>query len=74
MILLHWLSPVIAPAVRRWHESGENPTLFCYLIGWGIYLNLRSRARAPIPETVRQEVPCLKTSGTGSTIYLMSKD
>jgi hypothetical protein len=73
MITFHWLSPVVTPAVILWQESGENPALFCYLIGWGTYLNLRSRAIAPIPERVRLEVPCSNISDTCSITYLMSK-
>ncbi len=71
MMQPHWLIPVLAPAVALWQESGENPALFCYLIGWGTYLNLRSRAMAPIPVTVRHEAPCSNSSGNCSTASTM---
>ena len=66
-----WLVPVIAPTVMTWQESGENPALFCYLIGWGTYMTLRSRATAPIPLAVRHEVPCSNSSSTCSTLSMM---
>jgi len=68
MTTANWLLPVIAPAVVSWQESGENPLLFCYLIGWGTYTNLRSRAMAPNPTTARHEVSCSNHSGTFSTL------
>lgn len=70
MMRSDWLMPVLSPAVVMWQESGENPALFCYLIGWGTYLNLRSRAMAPIPVNERHETPCSNPSGTWSTISL----
>lgn len=73
MMPIHWIAPVVAPAVVLWQESGENPALFCYLIGWGTYLNLRCRAMAPIPETERHEATCSNPSESFSTTYLMSK-
>jgi hypothetical protein len=66
---VHWLLPFIAPAVVSWQESGENPVLFCYLISRGTYTNLRSRASAPNPTTVRHEGSCSNTYGTGSTSF-----
>ena len=73
MIPVDWVSPVVAPLVMMWQESGENAALFCYRIGWGTYLNLRSRVIVPNPETERYEVPCSNTSVTCSTTCLMSK-
>ncbi len=66
-----WLMPVVAPTVVMWQESGENPALFCYLIGWGTYMNLRSRTTAPIPVTVRHEAPCSNSSSSCSTVSMM---
>jgi hypothetical protein len=66
----HWLLPFIAPAVIAWQESGENPALFCYRIGWGTYINLRSRAFAPNPSIERHEVSCSNHSGTCSTLSM----
>ena len=73
MIPSGWVSPFVAPLVMLWQESGENVALFCYRIGWGTYLNLRSRVTAPNPETERLEVPCTNTSVICSTPYWMSK-
>ena len=66
-----WLVPVMAPTVMMWQESGENPALFCYLIGWGTYMSLRSRATAPIPVPVRHETTCSNSSSTCSTLSMM---
>jgi hypothetical protein len=71
MTRVKWLMPVLAPAVAMWQESGENPALFCYLIGWGTYSSFRSRATAPNPITVRHEVSCSNHSGTCSTLSTM---
>jgi len=71
MIRFDWLTPVIAPTVALWQESGENPAVFCYLIGWGTYLTLRSRATAPIPVPVRHEATCSNSSGNSSTASMM---
>ena len=68
MIQFDRLMPV---AVTLWQESGENPAIFCYLIGWGIYMALRSRATAPIPVPVRQKVPCSNSSSNCSTASMM---
>jgi hypothetical protein len=46
MMHIPWLLPIIAPSVARWQESGENPVIFCYLMSWGTYINLRSRTAA----------------------------
>ncbi len=43
-----FLTLLLAPPLMAWYESGENPALFCYLIGWGTFMSLRSRALAPI--------------------------
>ena len=73
MIAFEWASPVVAPIVMMWQESGENAALFCYRIGWGTCLNLLSRMKVPDPERERFEVPCSNTSVTCSTTCLMSK-
>ncbi len=71
MMHLNWLMVLLASALVQWQESGENPALFCYLIGWGTYSNLRSRAMAPIPVTQRQKTHCLSSSGNCSTVSSM---
>lgn len=73
MIPFHLVSPVLAPIVMLWQESGENAALFCYRIGWGTFLLLRSRVTAPNPETERLQVPCSNPSVTCSITCLMSK-
>jgi hypothetical protein len=32
-----------------WEDSAENPAVFCYRMGWGIYVNLRCHTLPPIP-------------------------
>ncbi len=71
MMSMDWLVKLFAPAVARWQESGENPALFCYLIGWGTFMSLRSRAFAPIPVSVRHKTPCSNSSSIYSTRSMM---
>jgi hypothetical protein len=71
MMHLNSLLVLMASAMVQWQESGENPALFCYLIGWGTYLSLRSRAMAPIPVSQRRNAPCLNSSGNCSTASSM---
>ncbi len=71
MMRLDWIVQIFAPAVAQWQESGENPALFCYLIGWGTYMSLRSRVTAPIPVPVRHKAPCSNSLSTSSTQSMM---
>lgn len=60
-------------AVALWWETGENPALFCYRIGWDLFSNLRERALVPIP-VMRAESLCWNRSATCFTRSSMSKD
>ena len=61
----HWF--VLASATATvWQESGENPAIFCYLISWDAYAELRSRLLAIIPDTARHESACWNQSFTSS--------
>ena len=44
------VSIFVSSAVAFWEESGENPAVFCYLIAWGIFATLRSRALVPLSD------------------------
>jgi len=68
-----WLNS-ISTAVALWQESGENPALFCYLIGSGTFSSLRSHQLIPIPVPVRNESLCWNPSATCSTRSTMYKD
>jgi len=52
----------------HWQESGENPAVFCYLIGWGTFAR-HSRDQAPISDPVRQDAACSNRSFTFSAPY-----
>jgi hypothetical protein len=69
-----WWLNFISNAVAFWQESGENPALFCYLMGSGTFSGLRSHQLIPIRVPVRNESLCWKPSVTCSTRYSMSKD
>jgi len=64
---------LFSSAVLLWQQSGENPVVFCYLIGWGVFANLRSLRFAPIPEFVRNKAACWNPSVTCSTRSTTSK-
>jgi hypothetical protein len=49
-----------------WHESGENPAVFCYLITWDVYATLRSQLLDLIPNAARHETSCWNPSFTSS--------
>jgi len=66
MIFPGWWVSLVSSTVAMWQESGENPAVFCYLIGWGIFAIFRSRTLAPIPISVRHETACSKPSCTFS--------
>jgi hypothetical protein len=64
-----WWLNLMGGAVTAWQESGENPLLFCYLMGWDAYSQARAVALAPIPVTVRNNSECLTSSSTSFTHY-----
>ena len=71
------LMATVSACVLIWHESAENPALFCYRIGIGAFTNIRSRALvlAPVTNpTVRNYSRCSNRSGNFSTRSTMLKD
>jgi hypothetical protein len=60
------LYPVVSSTAVLWHESGENPVIFCYLIGWDAFTRLRSLVLTLFPYPARHESACLKPSFTSS--------
>jgi hypothetical protein len=67
MILPRYWLPLVTNAIALWQESGENPAVFCYLIGWGTFATYRSRTLASITISVRHETACWNPSDTSST-------
>lgn len=63
----HWCLHLVTQTVALWQESGENPAVFCYLIGWGMFVGLRSRQLAPIFHTARPEAACWTPSVNSCT-------
>ena len=69
-----WWLNLMGGAVTAWQESGENPFLFCYLMGSGTFSSLRSHTLIPIRVPVRNESLCWNPSATCSTRFTMSKE
>jgi hypothetical protein len=68
-----WWMNLISTAVALWQESGENPALFCYLMGWDAFSNVRAGALAPIAVRIRNNSECLTLSSTSFTHYSTPK-
>ena len=62
-----WWLNFIGTAVAAWQESGENPALFCYLMGWDAFSNVRAGALAPIAVRIRNNSECLTPSSNSFT-------
>ena len=69
-----WWLNFISTSVAVWQESGENPALFCYLMGSGTFSGLRAHQLIPIRVPVRNESLCWNPSATCSIRSSMSKD
>jgi hypothetical protein len=69
-----WWLNFVGTAVSAWQESGENPALFCYLMGSGTFFSLRSHALIPIRVSVRNESLCWNPSATCSTRFIAPRD
>jgi hypothetical protein len=69
-----WWLNFIGTTVAAWQESGENPALFCYLMGSGTFSSLRSHQLILIPIPVRNESLCWNPSATCSTRFTTSKE
>jgi len=68
-----WWLNFVGNAVAAWQESGENPVLFCYLMGWDAFSNVRAAALVPIPVPLRTNSECLTPSSTSFTRYSAPK-
>jgi hypothetical protein len=62
-----WWLNFMGGTVNAWQESGENPFLFCYLMGWDAFSHLRACALVPIPVPVRNNSEFLTLSSTSFT-------
>lgn len=43
-----WMAALTA-AILLWHECGEDAAIFCYRIGYGLFMAARSRTLALVP-------------------------
>lgn len=68
-----WWLNFMSGAVTAWQESGENPLLFCYLMGWDALSRVRAGALVPIPVSVRNNSECLTPSSSSFTRFLTLK-
>ncbi len=74
MMRFNALMAAIGTCVLVWHECAENPALFCYRIGTGVFANARSRGLVPAPvtnSTARNDHGCSNRSGNFSTPSMM---
>jgi hypothetical protein len=62
-----WWLNFVTNAVSAWQESGENPALFCYLMGWDAFSQVRLGELVPIPVPMRNNSECLTPSRTSFT-------
>jgi hypothetical protein len=68
-----WLTGLTAYVVL-WQECGENPVIFCYRMMWDAMTAVRYRALVPVRLSQRINPACLRTYGTFSRPFTMSKD
>lgn len=69
-----WM-PLLTTAAITWQEAAENPVVFCYRMGWGVYLGWRAQ-EAPTADMRTEEV-CSNPSFTfcvSSTALKASKN
>jgi hypothetical protein len=74
MIRFGVLVAAVGGLIFLWHECGEDLALFCYRIGMGAFMGLRSRALVPVPvrhslhlSAARNNSACLTPSFISST-------
>jgi hypothetical protein len=78
MIRLSALISSICILVLIWHECGENPGIFCYLIGKGAFQSARARRLALMPVSsdthslATASLPRQRTTSACSTLYSTS--
>jgi hypothetical protein len=77
MIPSRWWIAVLGTLVALWQETGENPALFCYRIGWDAFSSVRGRSLALVPArnilefpAARTKADCSMPSFTSSARYL----
>ena len=68
-----WWLNFVSTAVAAWQESGENPFLFCYLMGWDAFSTARAGALVPVAVQIRNNSECLTPSSTSFTRYSTPK-
>ena len=68
-----WWLNFVGTAVATWQESGENPFLFCYFMGWDAIANVRAGALVPVAVQIRTNAECLTPSSNSSTRYSTPK-
>jgi hypothetical protein len=68
-----WWLNFIGATVAAWQESGENPALFCYLMGWDAFSTIRAGALVPVAVQIRNNSECLTPSSTSFTRYSTQK-
>jgi hypothetical protein len=73
MIRLTSLIAAIIGSVVLWHECGEDMGVFCYRMGLGAFMTLRSHTLVPVPVPAsqislsRNRSACSNPSSTFST-------
>jgi hypothetical protein len=73
MMIRHQWYSFLCYSVALWHECGENPAIFCYLMSWDAFTELRTQVLVLIPETARHESACWNPSFTSSAPCIVQK-
>ena len=81
MIRFGVLLAVVGSLIFLWHECGEDAGVFCYRIGMGAMMELRTRGLVPVPSRAsihfsraRNHSECLTPSFTSSARFLTPTD
>ena len=81
MIRIALLFAALGSLILLWHECGEDLAVFCYRIGMGAFMGLRSRALVPVPvrnsidySAARTRSACLTPSFESSTRFTTRMD
>lgn len=74
MIRLSVLVSLVCVTILVWHECGENPAVFCYRIGHGIFHSARGRGLVLAPVRLRTTTACSTRSSTYSARSIARMD
>jgi hypothetical protein len=76
MIRIGALLTAFTMCLLLWHECGEDIAIFCYRIGCGAFMALRTRALIPVPVRTfaRTRAACSRPSDISSMRCIAQRD